>query len=365
MAAILGRPHDRIPVTTGYLYEWVDDWKAAEPSYRSLVDYCRLHADVFQPWAPRALNERLFMTSSDRMAVEWKRWEEKGEKFLEARVKAPGGELRQVSKTIPGVATTWTVEHFLKTDRDVETFLSIPYEPVAYDASGWTAELAKIGDRGVLMPGLADPMCRAAELFEFGEFTVRAATEPETFRRILDFFARGVGDYLRAALESGVQGVFRVVGAEYATPPYLKPVQFREYVLDYDAPLIERIHRAGSLARVHCHGRVRDVLPMMVEMGADLTDPVEPPPSGDVTLDEAYEITGGRLAMCGNIEIREIETMSIPELDARIRDACETGKRRGRFLLAPSAEPITIPLTPDLEARYRAYLDSGLRWGST
>ena len=34
-------------------------------------------------------------------------------------------------------------------------------------------------------------------------------------------------------------------------------------------------------------------------------------------------------------------------------------------LFAPSAEPITIPLTPDLEARYRAYLDSGLRWGST
>jgi hypothetical protein len=56
--------------------------------------------------------------------------------------------------------------------------------------------------------------------------------------------------------------------------------------------------------------------------------------------------------------------MSEAELDARIREACETGKRHGRFLLAPSAEPITIPLTPDLEGRYRAYLDSGLRWGA-
>lgn len=362
LAAIRGERPDRIPVTTGYFYEWVDDWKTAEPSYRRLIEYSRRHADVFQPWSPRAVNEKLFMTSSPKVTVEWRRWEEGGEKYLEALVRAPGGDLRQVSKTIPGLATTWTVEHFLKTDRDVEAFLSIPYEPVCYDCSGWRAELDRIGTRGVLMPGLADPMCRAAELFEFGDFTVWAATEPETFRRILDFFARGAGDYLTAVLASGVEGVFRIVGAEYATPPYLKPERFRAYVLEYDTPLIERIHRAGQLARVHCHGRVRDVLPMMVEMGADVTDPVEPPPSGDVTLEEAFAITGDRLAMCGNIEIREIETMSETELDARIRDACETGKRRGRFLLAPSAEPITVPLSEELERRYLAYIDAGLRW---
>jgi hypothetical protein len=363
LAAIRGQPHDRVPVTTGYLYEWVDDWKAGEPSYRGLVEYCRRHADVFQPWGPKALNERVFMTSSPEVSVEWKRWEDGGEKYLEARVRTPGGELRQVSKTIPGVATSWTIEHFLKTDRDVEAFLSIPYEPVAYDCSDWRVEAHRIGERGVLMPGLADPLCRAAELFEFGEFTVWAATEPETFRRLLDFFARGTEDYLTAVLASGVQGVFRVVGAEYATPPYLKPDRFREYVVEYDAPLVERIHRAGALARVHCHGRVRDVLPMMVEMGADVTDPVEPPPSGDVTLEEAFALTGGKLAVCGNIEIREIETLSRGDLDVRIREACETGKRAGRFLLAPSAEPITIPLTPDLETRYRAYVEAGLRWG--
>jgi uroporphyrinogen-III decarboxylase len=364
LAALKGLPHDRIPVTTGYYYEWVDDWKAAEPSYRRLVEFCRANADVLHPWHPKALDEKLFMTSSPDVRVEWNRRTEGEATFLEALVYAPRGILRKVVKRLPGAMTDWTVEHFIKDERDIETFLSIPYEPVHYDCSGWEGEAGRIGDRGVLFPGFGDPLCHAAELFEFGDFTVCAMHERRTFRKLLDFFALGVEDYLRAVLASGTGEVFRLVGPEYATPPYLPPELFGEYVAGYDRPLVALVHSAGKLVRAHCHGRVREALPVMQAMGVDATDPVEPPPSGDVTLEEAFRLTGGRVAMCGNIELRDIELDTPDELERKVREACETGKRWGRFILMPTAEPITVPLPAKLEANFMRFIEFGRKWGA-
>jgi len=364
LAALRGLPHDRIPVTTGYYYEWVDDWKAAEPSYRRLVDFCRANADVLHPWHPKALDEKLFMTSSPEVRVEWNRRTEGEITWLETLVHAPGGTLRKVVKRLPGAMTDWTVEHFIKDDRDLETFFSIPYEPVHYDCAGWEKEAARIGDRGILFPGFGDPLCNAAELFEFGEFTIRAMTEEKTFRRLLDFFARGVETYLKAVLASGAGEAFRLVGPEYATPPYLPPRLFEEYVVKYDRPFVEMIHASAKLVRVHCHGRVRAALPMMLGLGADAADPVEPPPDGDVTLEEAFSLTGGRMALCGNMELRDIELDTPEELERKVRAACETGKRWGRFILMPTAEPITVPLPAKLEENFMRFIELGRKWGA-
>ncbi len=49
---------------------------------------------------------------------------------------------------------------------------------------------------------------------------------------------------------------------------------------------------------------MRHALERTIERGADYTEPVEPPPDGDITMAEAKRLVAGRLALGGNIDCR-------------------------------------------------------------
>ena len=81
---------------------------------------------------------------------------------------------------------------------------------------------------------------------------------------------------------------------------------------------------------------------MIVGMGADAIDPLEPPPHGDVTLDDVRQRYGRQLVLFGNLEVVDIERMDPAQFDTLV---CRTlqqgtaGPGRG-FVLMPSASPI-------------------------
>ena len=66
------------------------------------------------------------------------------------------------------------------------------------------------------------------------------------------------------------------------------PRQWDQWVVPYDGEIMRRIKSADPKAtsHVHCHGNVRTLLDSFVAMGVDSTDPLEPPPQGNVDLAE-------------------------------------------------------------------------------
>ena len=102
--------------------------------------------------------------------------------------------------------------------------------------------------------------------------------------------------------------------------------------------IIERAHRAGAFCHVHCHGNIRETLEMIIGRGADYTEPVEPPPDGDITFAEAKELAAGRITLGGNIEARILERESADAVEAATRVAFEGGKQR--MVLSISAPPV-------------------------
>ena len=135
--------------------------------------------------------------------------------------------------------------------------------------------------------------------------------------------------------------LWRVYGPEYAAEPFLPPRLFREYVVRYTGPMVKAIQKHGGFARVHCHGRLRAILDDIAAMGADATDPIEPPPQGDVGLDYVRQNYGERLVLFGNIELRDIELMEPAEFRKVVERALADGTRgQGRgFVLMPSSAP--------------------------
>ena len=109
-----------------------------------------------------------------------------------------------------------------------------------------------------------------------------------------------------------------------------------------------------SHASVVLAARVGTLLRSLMEMGTDSTDPVEPPPLGDVELADVRRQYGQQLVLFGNLELRDIETLPPAEFEqvvARsLRDGT-AGAGRG-FVLMPSACPCGRHVTPRAVANY-------------
>lgn len=70
---------------------------------------------------------------------------------------------------------------------------------------------------------------------------------------------------------------------------------------------------AGAFVAWHARGRSEMAVQgaakaiKIIERGADYTEPVEPPPNGDLTLAEAKKLAAGRITLGGNIEARLLQ----------------------------------------------------------
>jgi hypothetical protein len=87
-------------------------------------------------------------------------------------VRAPGRTLTACDRRHPDINTCWHVEHPLKDADDLRAWLTIPEtrvtgEPVL-DEILKTEEA--LGDTGIVMISIGDPLCAAAEMFEMSTF---------------------------------------------------------------------------------------------------------------------------------------------------------------------------------------------------
>ena len=251
--------------------------------------------------------------------------------------------LTACSRRDPDVNTVWKIEHLLKDVDDLEAYLRLPKptfggEP---DTSGVLATEQQLGDTGIVLIDTPDPLCIAAELFHMGEFTIIASTEPALFRQLLDRIAAVLLPRTQAIAKALPGRLWRIFGPEYASPPFLPPRLFREYVTAYDRLMVEAIQSEGGYARIHCHGNIKEILDDIAATGCMGLDPIEPPPQGNVSLRYVRERVGEQMALFGNLEASDIEFLPTDQFAEKVKTALDEGTAgpgRG-FVLMPSSCP--------------------------
>jgi Uroporphyrinogen decarboxylase (URO-D) len=358
LASIRRQPVDRVPIST---YELVGhnprSWENNEPSYKKLMDHIRQHTDC------------LFMTGSIhpeflKGELIEEKWEEGDSTFTRIINRTPKGDLTALFRDDKNIMTRWTLEHYLKDVGDIEKYLSVAYQPPEPDFGYLFDQQQQLGDNGLLMYTISDPICEIAELFEFGQFMMSALTNEKEIIRLFDAVFERQYHQLQILLKHAPKPVlYRICGPEYATPPYLSHDYFVKFVKNYDTKLIELIHDHGSYARVHSHGCVATVLDDFVQMGADATDPFEAPPDGDIELIDAVEKYGDKMCLMGNLQLKFLEQETPEEIETRVTEMVQTGKRARGYVAMPTSAPINIPLNPRTEQNYLRFIDTALKHG--
>jgi hypothetical protein len=366
MATLRGEPVDR-PAVCFYEINGFDQRPEdpdpfniySHPSWRPLLDMARERSDSIPrrgvPFTDAPADPVEELTTRE----EW--IDEGGRRFVRTSVRAGERTLTGLTRRDPEVNTVWRLEHLLKDEADFEAWLELPQrefggEP---DTSRVLEAEEMVGESGIVLIDRADPLCRVAPLFSMENFTIIALTRPDLMHRALEK-VQSVRLPETEAISQALPGrLWRVVGPEYASPPYLPPRLFEEYVTRYDTPMVEAIQKHGGFARIHSHGRLREVLDHIAATGCTGLDPVEPPRQGDVTLAYVRERYGGQMSLWGNIEASDIETLPNQEFRVKVETALREGTAgdgRG-FVLMPSACPYGRELSELALRNYESMLE--------
>ncbi|UCH33007.1 MAG: hypothetical protein JSV65_10420 [Armatimonadota bacterium] len=357
LALLQGRPVDRCGVCT-YTHDGLNNSRLREePSCAEMMPVIDAETEIFLGWGPK-VEPNVFLSTSPDISISEEEHPEDDHVVIRSTLHTPKDDLHSLCVRHDGVATTWKVEHYLKTDEDVERFLSMPYVRPRVEDNDFAGALARVGERGLVEIGMADPICYVADLFEFGDWTIRAWQDRKTIRRLLDAIAPRVYDWLDGVLALGISGtVFRLCGPEYASEPYVSPALFREFVTEYDLPIARKMHDAGCYLRLHSHGRLGNVLDHIMELEPDILEPVEGPPSGDITIGEVARRVGRDCVLMGNLEPRELEFADAEVVDALVREIMASVAGHSPLIVAPTDMPIAFPLSPVYARNIRRYVE--------
>ena len=358
-------PVDRVPISTYELNAYnPDNFENQAPSYRRLMEKIRSDTDAiylweWQLWADSGLWESRTETLPDGTAMTY------------SRLKTPKGDLTKTQKTMRDVHTVWTTEHLLKGPEDIDAYLSVlPHLFEVDDARVAQAreEYARIeerlGDRGIIMNDGPDPSGYVPDLFEFGLFTLMCLQHRDAILELVDAHREPALERFKVDAAHGFGPLYRIWGPEYYTPPYLPPEYFRDMVVPSVSAAAKILDEAGIFLRLHSHGRIREVLPMIITAGAKGTDPCEPPPDGNIELHEIKAQYGKDLVLFGNIELKVLETATPDQVDANVKAQMDAAKEGGGYIMLPTAAPINEPLSPLTERNYFAWIDAGLKYGA-
>ncbi|MFB3895642.1 MAG: uroporphyrinogen decarboxylase family protein [bacterium] len=358
-----GLPVDRIPISLYEFDGFYESWIHLEPEYQQILDYAIGKTDKLFVWGPKSDILNIFFGGIDPENITSSTWIEGTSSYIKTILQTPQGELTTQSRQDEGVHTQWTIEHYCKTNEDIDRILSIPYLPYKPSVESFFELDKKLGDTGIILGDLPDPLCMTVDLFGFSEFLMIYIDTPELIFRLLDFFYERIMKYLEHLLESSAITLYRICGPEYATPPYLSPADFDKLVTPYVTEMIKLLHRYGAKARVHSHGKIKQVLPALAKMELDAIDPLEPPPDGDAELAEVRDALGNKVVLIGNIEERLFEIGTKADIETAVKIAIEEGAKNGPFILCPTAMPLTTPLDPGIQKRIIHYIDCGIKYG--
>jgi len=362
LSVLEGKSTDRVPISTYELCGF--NSKALENnelSYKKLMEYIRSHTDCVCMWNP--LSNQGYGLSSHPVTRERESYRKGNYTITQFTIHTPLGELTHTIRVSDKVNTTWHTERLCKTTKDVDAYLSIPYEPVAYDYSDYGRILREVGDRGIIMASLEDPVCTAMELMEFGQATVWAMTETDHFQKTIDILHERTMNNLKNMLKIAVVDLYRICGPEYMTPPFLPPMFFGRFVTPYLREMTRLIHQYGGKVRIHSHGKINKVLKDILKSGADAIDPCEAPPDGDITLAQIKKQIGEKMCIFGNIQLKMLEHGSQDDVKKEVSLCMESAKSGGRYVIMPTASPINFPLSPKTEGNYKVFIETALEIG--
>ncbi|MDH3252919.1 MAG: uroporphyrinogen decarboxylase family protein, partial [Ignavibacteria bacterium] len=183
---------------------------------------------------------------------------------------------------------------------------------------------------------------------------------PDAARQVLTVFAHAVADLAGKMCSTGVDAI--KISSPYAGAGFISRQQYRDFVLPFERIVASAIERRHVRAYLHTCGAVSDRLEMMMESMVSGIECLDPPPLGNVELDDAKQRMQGKGFIKGNIDpVNLLLSGTEEEVLADAKHRLDVGKEGGGFILstacsiAPAVPRENVLLLRDAVDRWGEY----------
>ena len=264
----------------------------------------------------------------------------------------PLGDLSSASHC-PRHEPGWVIERPIKDlARDLPAWelAVLGGEPEAMDCGGMLRAWEEVGESFLLEAALGDPFfdCYAGAREGGFETALYEFLDPDlepTLRRLQERY----GEHLRRKVRricatTPLESFF--IGCSWSCNSLIGPTLWRRWDKPVIAAVAEEIHRHGRLLHLHLHGKCRETVADLAEIGVDSVCPFERPPGGDIATPDDLRLVArllrGRTTMNGNVHT----------VDTLIRGTTDDVRREvGEILAAFAGNPRCILGTGDQVGR--------------
>jgi len=203
----------------------------------------------------------------------------------------------------------------------------------------------KTGDTISVHSEIFSPLTQLLELLGYENALMALLDNPEKVKACLERLAAGAADLGKRQAAEGVDAF--LISSAFAGGGFLSVSQYEEFVLPYEKKVIDEIKREYSIpVYTHTCGKIGDRLERMLATGTNGIDTLDPPPLGNVELNEAKKILGGKAFIKGNIDpVNVLLQGDKNSVTKSVLDTLHTGMPGGGYVLstACSVSPHTPP----------------------
>jgi len=203
-----------------------------------------------------------------------------------------------------------------------------------------------VGDRCLVLGWVDMPFAEACSICGVTAFMLMLVDNPRLAHAILDFLTGIVIEFSLAQLATGAP----MIGAGDAAASLISPAQYREFALPYERRIVDAVHAAGGLLKLHICGNTTHLLQDIPRCGADLFNV-----DHLVDFDAACAAYGqGNLCFKGNLDPVADMLQATPET---CQHRCFDRMRRASglsFMLSPGCE---VPAATSDEV-FRAFCEA-------
>ena len=221
--------------------------------------------------------------------------------------------------------------------------------------------LEEIGDRALLI-GVDSTHAGSWGMEPLGpeNMLISSVTDPGLLKGVCRLANDAHLRILRAMLEQGIK-VIRDSWFQCGPSVGWSPKTYREIFLPLVKEAIDLTHEFGALYIYQDDGKMRDIIPLIVEASVDAISGLEPPDVGDIILAETKAQFGDQVALAGGLSPVYTFDLGNPEIVREaVRKVIADAGAGGGYVIG-TAEAIDPQTTPEsLQAAVQAAKDFGV-----
>ena len=244
------------------------------------------------------------------------------------------------------------VDFPIKTEGDVDSMpMPDPRDPRRYE--GVEAAVAFFTEKGYFTSAGIDGFFSGVwyRFRRYEDFMMDLAANRDFAKRVI----RKVAEYNLASAEEllkrGVHSIGFPDDLAGTTGPFFSPECYRDCFYEWHRRLFELCHEYGAYVNMHSHGDINVLVPLLVEAGVDMLNPVGP--TDNMNLAALKEEYGDQITLVGGIS-KFIGQMSREELKNHVEEVVRIGSKGGGYITMSEGG---IPYTMSHED-FQFYLDT-------